>query len=516
MLRAGLGGLAAVLQHIENHWETVTKKSLPGWPWKNNSPPWEIEKERIVLDFGKPELTGEFLKRLFEYAFRVNPHEECIDLPATYKGGGQDRAVAATLQRGLMLTFLQHGQSRKTAPTDVDRNYEIQDKQIPYSIRPVYSYKHQTGYREMVDGKKGTLANKPTELPGTLYPGAAVRHNKFNSQTKHEATVAELLAAYFAMIGTLALPVNRGSAVLLVPHVTDLVTFAKHRHYLTPATLPNCFIGGVGDAILGVYARLREHDISFYTDVPEISAYLFQPTAWATQQKSRVAAARVEPLDVKEAKVFSLAATCLRSQIRSSVVKEPIGKGKKTTTRDVEHSFWSHSIVKPLIADNLANRRPWFENFSSLFTRKDPASGKPLRTRLYFEKEGLSRMVKADVWSEEGQCALVEGVQFALSCQFGKIAGEFEKNPAGMKNKFQKEFEKWRIQFASAKTAEQFRFSVCDLMSRARGNEAVQENWQSVLPLLSTNWQHGRDLALLALASYKGKDTNDAEQPEVE
>jgi CRISPR-associated protein Cas8a1/Csx13 len=183
---------------------------------------------------------------------------------------------------------------------------------------------------------------------------------------------------------------------------------------------------------------------------------------------------------------------------------EKIGRGKKAKKKT--RYFFSHSIVKPLIADNLANRKPWFQDFASLFTRNDPANGKPLRSRLFFEKEGLFTMVNSDVWENDGQKALVAGVHYALFCQFGKISSEFGNNKGGMQNKFQKEFEKWRLQFVSSKTADQFRFAICDLMSRARGNKEIQENWQSVLPLLSgEHWQHGRDLALLALASYKGK-----------
>ncbi|MEI7461841.1 MAG: type I-MYXAN CRISPR-associated Cas8a1/Cmx1 [Pirellula sp.] len=508
MLRAGLGGLAAVLQQMENTSNEIRDKSaLPGWPWKDDSPPWTIDMERIVLDFKEPQLAGEFMKRLFEFAFRIDKKEEVIDLPATYDiQSGQDRLVRAQLQRGLMLTFLQHGQSRKTAKDDEERSIEIDGKPISYSVRPVYSYKHQTGYEDLVDPKKGTILNKAMELPGTLYPGAAVRHNKFNSHTKHEATATELIAAYFALIGTLALPVNRGSAVLLVPHVTDLIHFAANRNCITPGRYQDCLIGGTGDAVLGIYAKRQKEDISFHLKVPAISAYLFQPTAWASQQKSRVAGIRVESLDPVSTRVFSYASTHLRAQLRTRVVKEVAGKKKAKVTKEVEQSFWSTSIVKPLIADNLANHRAWFTGFVGLFTRKDPANGKPLRSRLFFEKEGLAQMVKANVWSDEGQRALVTGVQFALSCQFGKISGEFSRNPQGMKNKFQKEFEKWRIQFASAKTADQFRFSVCNLMSRARGNESIQKNWQQVLPLLTdSGWQHGRDLALLALAAYQGK-----------
>ena len=384
---------------------------------------------------------------------------------------------------------------------DDERSDTIDGKQFTYSIRPLTSFKHQSGFSELVDKKTGALKTKSLDIPGTLFPGAAVRHNKFGT-TKHEGTVAELLAAYFAMIGTISLPVNRGSAVLIIPEVKDLQAFSQNRKEITPKTYKDCLIGGVGDAVLGVYARLKAHSLKRDLGVEAISAYLFRPTVWASQQKSRVACTRIEPLDENATKIFRFASDFFKPTLKSRKVK--VGKGKNAKEED--QSFWSVSMVKPLIAENLASGKPWFHNFSQFFTRNDPATGKPLRSRLFFEKEGLAKMVNANGWDDEGQKALVAGVHFALKCQFGKISSEFGTNKGGMQNKFQKEFEKWRIQFVSAKTADQFRFSICDLMSRARGNTEIQEKWQTILPLLAgAEWQHGRDLALLALASYKGK-----------
>ena len=508
LLRAGLGGLASVLESLAN--ENSRRVKMPGAPWKNKQPPWEITSDRIVLKFDKPENAEEYLKRIFEYAFQIKQGEDAIDLPSTH-GGDQTKLVRAQLQRGLMLTFLQHGQSRKGAKADVERTAQIDDKQISHSIRPLTSYKHQQGYQDLVE-KDGTLKTKALDIPGTLFPGAAVRHNKFGN-TKHEGNAAELLAAYFALIGTMALPINRGSAVLLVPEVQDLLSFAEGRSEITPKQYRDCLIGGIGDAVLGVHARLRSDQIKRELEVPTVSAFLFRPTVWASQQKSRVAANRIEPLDPDADAIFRFATQYFRPTMKSRMVK--VGKGKNA--KETEETFWSISMVKPLIADNLANGRPWFHDFAYFFTRNDPATGKPLRSRLFFEKEGLSKMVNSDVWDDKGQQALVAGVHYALFCQFGKISSEFGANKGGMQNKFQKEFEKWRIQFVSSKTADQFRFAVCDLMSRARGNTEIQENWQQVLPLLSdSSWQHGRDLALLALASYKGKGDKEAVDAQVE
>ena len=506
MLRAGLGGLASVLEKLA---EEPSGVELPGIPWENGEPPWEVTSERIVLRFGEAGNAREYLKRIFEFAFQIKENEGLIDLPSTQRQI-QKQSVRARLQQGIMLTFLQHGQSRKGAKADVTKEVQIDNKPVSLTFRPLTSFKHQAGYEVLTNKKDGTLHTKALDIPGTLCPGAAVRHNKY-AVTKYEGTASELLAAYFALIGTLPLPINRGSAVLIVPEVTDLLSFGENRSFITPTSYAECLIGGTGDAVLGVYARLRQPKFQSDLEVPEISAYLFRPTVWASQQKSRVAAVHVKPLELFEQKVFDSTASFFRSQLRPITVK--IGKGKNAEER--EQFFFSHSIVKPLVAENLATGKPWYHNFSSLFTRNDPASGKPLHPRLVFEKEGLIKMVNSDVWEDDGKKALVRGVHFALKCQLGKISQEFGSNKAGMNKKFSKEFEKWRLLFVGSKTADQFRFAVCDLVSRSRGNAEIQESWQQVLPLLSdSHWQHGRDLALLALASYKGRGDKEAANSE--
>src|SRR5262249_21630468 len=90
---------------------------------------------------------------------------------------------------------------------------------------------------------------------------------------------------------------------------------------------------------------------------------------------------------------------------------------------------------------------------------------------------------------------------------YGQIADENQGNPGAMKNRFKGEYDRWRLAFAGAKTAEQFRGALCDLFSRGGPNRGLRQRWEAVLPVLSERKGHlGRDLALLALASYAGRD----------
>jgi CRISPR-associated protein Cas8a1/Csx13 len=96
-------------------------------------------------------------------------------------------------------------------------------------------------------------------------------------------------------------------------------------------------------------------------------------------------------------------------------------------------------------------------------------------------------------------------VHEALRCRYGRIADENKNHPVAMKKRFAGEYDRWRLAFGGSKTAQQFRNALCDLFSRAGNNLVLRESWMKVLPFLDARWQLGRDLALLALASYAGR-----------
>ncbi|WP_417734142.1 type I-MYXAN CRISPR-associated Cas8a1/Cmx1 [Rosistilla oblonga] len=502
LLRAGIGGLATTLKEFELEVQCGKIDDLPDGYW-NGDPPWEITSSKIIFRFHDPAKVAEYFEPIFQFAFQIHAAERVINLRPVFQLSAGNTALLAQLQRGLMLTFLQHGKSRKGAKKDEVRSIEIDGKPHQYSVRALDWFKHQDGYLDLIDKRTQGLSLKPQEIPGTLYPGAAVRHNAFAGHTKQEGNAAQLLAAYFAPIGTLALPVNRGAAVLLVPEVHDLKAFASKRPMLTPRNYQDCLISGTGDAVLQLYTRIRGEDVQGHLAVDAIHAYLFQPTAWASQQKSRVASERIEPLPDREFFIFRFASDFFQPKRRSRTIREKAKRGEKAVERT--EYFWSTSIIRPMIAKNLASGAPWFHDFHRLFVDRDPANGKPYRDRLFFEREGLIQMVQSDVWDDNGQQTLVRAVHHALRGRYGQIAKENEGSPVAMRNRFRGEYDRWRLAFSGAKTADQFRNSICDLLSRVPANKELQKHWTDVLPLLDTSgWQHARDLALLAMASYQG------------
>ena len=110
-------------------------------------------------------------------------------------------------------------------------------------------------------------------------------------------------------------------------------------------------------------------------------------------------------------------------------------------------------------------------------------------------------------WDTPGEEVIIRSVHEALRRRYGRIAAENAQNQVAMRNRMTREYERQRLAFVGAKTADTLRHALADLWSRAGSNSVLRESWPHVLPLLSNEkWQLTRDLALIALASYQGKE----------
>jgi CRISPR-associated protein Cas8a1/Csx13 len=291
--------------------------------------------------------------------------------------------------------------------------------------------------------------------------------------------------------------------VLLVPEVEDLQEFSLMRPLATPSTSRQCLVAGAADAGLQFQARLRARELG----LTACHVIAFRPTPWASQQKSRVESLQIPVLEGRTLDVYDLALSKLPPRISTRTVKETTGKGKAKVVTERKEAFRVDSAIRPMIAENLARGRRWYAGFTRLMTAVNPATEKPYRDQLAFEREGLHQMViDVRAWDDEGETLVVQAVHEAIRQRFGQIADEFKSNPVGMRNKFKGERERLRLAFSGAKTVGQARTALCDLFSRGGPNKPLQQAWQRLLPMLrEERWLHTRDLALLALASYSGR-----------
>jgi len=508
--RAGLGGLACTLRYIEKQYKAgaLSDREVPGH-WSDKKPPWHIDAHSITLDFSEPKRAEGYLKRLFKLAFGLK--DGLIHLPGQYHLE-PSQAVRAELQAGLLLTFLQHGRVRSLASESARIQHDPEGTgvaTVSIEFKRCNGYKHQDG----ADGltTKGVLTTKNIEVIGPLNPGAVVRHVAFTSDTRIEEPPERIIPLYFALVGCISMAVNRGVGVLLIPEVDDLLLFAKIRPFMTPTSVRECRIACASDAAMQAQVRLRSKSLLDAHDLPGLHAVTFMPTSWASQQKSRVLTTYVPPGDELRLSQFEVALAELPPKVVAWTVKRSVGRGKNRKVTEKTEWFWTDSVIRPLIADNLSAGKPWYSGFVRLMTATD-SNGNPIRNKLAFERKGLHAMIEKIPWDSEAEAVVVRAVHEALRSRYRQIADENKESPVAMKNRWQGEYDRWRLAFAGAKTADQFRNALCDLFSRSRSNSVLREKWALILPLLNERqWQLARDLALLALPSYSGQKDTDPE-----
>ena len=452
--RAGLGGLACTLKAIERQYESglLSNKALPA-PFADNQPPWKIDDQSIILQFGVPAHAGEYLQKLFAFAFAIRK-DGLISLPGQ-STNEPSAAVLADLQLGLVLTFLQHGRVRTLAKEPTRASYDTDGDGLPGIVveyRKCSAFKHQEGWKELID-KHNCLLTTTVRVDGPVSPGSVVRHVAFTGDTAAEDPPSRMLPLYFAIMGCLPLPVSRGVAALLVPECDNLLEFQVDRPMMTPSSPKQCSIANAADGALQVQIRLKGHSTISGTMIPGCTAMTFTPTPWASQQKSRVATLYIPSVDrnSKSLNRFERALNHLPTRIVGRTVRESMGKGKNKVVTERTESFRSDSVVRPLIAENLALGRPWYAGFVRLMTKINPATDIPFRKQLSFEQKGLNAMISdPTMWDEEGEKLIVQAVH-------KPSASKGDKNNCKNPVPYGTELHATRYQYGIALTPERLR-----------------------------------------------------------
>jgi len=492
--RAGLGGLASTL-----HWLT---KQIPS----AKRPPgqWAVNERSVTFSWENADEARTLFAWLFSFAFQLK--NGLIYLPGQYGELPPPQEVLAALHDGLLRSFYDHKPtSVKKAGDFRPASYEVDDAVVTYKYLPVSWYKHRDeGLALFLKALRGNLP-----LTRTLFPGAIERHvGAKGTQVTHTAQLA--LPLLFAPVGTIALKAGgkrvndrgkrqfKSAAALLIPNLHTLLGVEYILPTLVPKNARDCQVANAADVTLQAELRLRSRNLLDPHVIPNMRCVWCCPTDWNArlQPPSLVTEVDVDTTDLKldqfETAMYALSPPSPRKNEK---------KGE---------FFWPRSYVRPLVAENLAAGRPWYAGFARLMTIQDSMNNKPVRNYLPLERKGLHAMTQEIRWDHPGEETVVRAVHEALRCRYGRIAAENAKAPVAMKKRMQREYERLRLAFAGAKTADTFRNALADLWSRAGSNSVLKDAWPQVLPLLAKEkWQLTRDLALLALASYRGKREED-------
>jgi CRISPR-associated protein Cas8a1/Csx13 len=419
---------------------------------------------------------------------------------------------AVVLQAALLGTFLQHGLTRKAdSSTDQKGSVNTVIDDLPHVLRyrKVTSYAHQ---------KQDIVPGKPVQLAGWCLPGGSERHTAFG-ETKLAETDARALTLRFAPVGAICFEIRtRGQGVrpaysLVLPEVSDLKQYARARSRFLQYGVKQLYAAGSADAGMRVLAEMHAAGLLPDLRSAQCRVMSFGTVPWSTKQKTRVQLFTVRAGAEDALTLYRKCANWLPSSLVRREGKEPL---------------WDVPLVPDLVARNISAGVAWYSSFAELIAdndRGDRVLGfiRDRRRRLIGirtgEKGGLATMIADKTTFPEGpERTFVLACHEAWRRRMGQIGDKARREGSSFHDQVQREFVRMRTSFARCKNATTLREAVTDFWARAGGPIApLQQGWSDVLMLMDErNWRKAKDLALLALASYKPASKDEASALEAE
>lgn len=461
---------------------------------------WVLHPDRIALEWkGKNQKNA--LEELVKKSFQID-NEGFFRLPGLERGQPFSVEQKHIYYTALLNTFLQFGPHRPTG-TKRTLRYEIDDKVcLINGFAPITKFRHQQAAEVFLD-KDGKFVSE-VEVAGWLYPGAGQRHvvhadSKFTEQPEHALCLlyAPVGCVFFQVVSKTA--GRKARAALVLPDVQDLNEYAALREYIARSGALALTASGASDAALRFISTMRTAAVG--SEFARMSGrhiacrvITFGIVGWNEKQKSRTMTRTVVPAALKGIDNYALADAIFANQWQ----RVPEKRNRHGEITEPEHHFITTSSARELIAENIARGATWFDGFSQYMANKET------RTQLNYEREELNKMVNEATFDEARERTFIAACHEAWRRRLGKLGERSRRENASFPALVKREHEKLRVALSRCKNAATLRETVVDFWSRAGSIKELHDHWQEVLALLDEkNWRKGKDLALLALASYK-------------
>lgn len=503
--RVGLAGLYMTLAAFERDQAAKAELTHAGLCWT-------LEDQRVTLDFGdKPQAAlGKFIALSFQ-----------LDGEGFFKLPGLERGAPLTLEQKWLLyhallgTFLQLGRFRPTG-TKGTLVIDVDDKQIRISdFAPVTTYKHQDASKPKIDKKgeikagdfvdKNGLLKTTIEVKSWLYPGGMKRHEA-HEETVFEEPTELAFCLLFAPVGSIFFQINsrrsgrKTRTALVLPSFAKLPDYARLHRVLTSKGVLALTAASPTDAALQLAVQARGQELAQGFD-DTIRVLAFGIVDWNEKQKSRTSARTITPAQLPGLANYERADIIFKN--RWQIIKAKFNRKGQIT--EPEHAFVRPCTAREIIADNLANRRPWHDRFTEYVSKKDT------RISLSFERKELFQMTQEADYEHPRERTFIATCHEAWRRRLGQLGERSRREHASFNRLASGEYEKLRVALARCKNAASLRATLTDFWSRAGSLPSLRTGWSELLPLLDeAHWRKARDLALLALASYQ--PANDDEE----
>lgn len=403
---------------------------------------------------------------------------------------------------GMVNTFVQHTSACKSSGLEQRSFFEEEDKSgVVIFYKAVRWYIHQD-FAKTLCNKQGQLIDGFINVAGWLNPGAAVRHVAFSQQTSFEELAVDALVLAFAPVACSYFRLRshlrheRSQYALVIPEIKNLGNYAKYRRSSHRVlAFRDLYAAGTADAGLRFLVEDQTTETLQKFDIERCQVVTLGMVAWSKQQKTRT-----------ELSIISADRREIQDTYRLARQLLP----DRELNGEYGH-FVVGSLARELITENLAKSRPWYEGISTVINSGD------FFQQLCFERGGLNSMVQSDQLSDSEKW-FVTACHEALSRIYGRVKEDVIKHTERqgatpkfttdlLQTAFNRETTRIRADISRCKNAETFRGFITRFWSKAGSLPTLQEHWSELMELSvgRQTWKKARDLALLALASYKGK-----------
>lgn len=497
--RVGLAGLYMTLDAFDRDPQTKSELHSTGLTWS-------LQDQRVELDVA-PGREREALGKLFDSAFRIE--HGFFKLPGLERGGQPTIQQQYLLYQGLLGTFLQHGKTRSLDESNAGtRTIEIDDKVLWIkNFTPIKSYAHQTAQTDFLTGAGAFVEH--VKVVGSWYPGGVQRHPApgFSSSCLQEpARLAFCLA--FAPIGAIYFQVqsrrrqDKARTALVLPPIASLARYAHLRRLVAQHGVLELTAASPTDAALRFALIAKTRDALGELMHHPIRVMAFGTVPWNKRQKTRTAAYAVTPGQLPGLRNYELASAIFQNTWQTIAARGD-SKGR---LKEPEHHRVRPFTAREIVADNVAAGRYWYADFAEYMR------GKVTRTSLQYERKELFQMTQQAEYDHPNERIFIETCHEAWRRRLGQLGDRARREGASFKRLAGGEYERLRSALARCKNAATLRATLTDFWARGGSLPSLQTGWSDLLPLLDEGeWRKARDLALLALASYRPSDREEAE-----
>lgn len=462
------------------------------WPALLDEPP-KLEPHGVELTWNSNP--RELVTWLREESFKI---ENGLIEFAPLQNANKEAKVE--IHKAVIGTFLQHGRTRGLKKGLVTHPVQIDETLLLLSYAEVQWYAHQKAESLLCDGDDWTTI---VPLTGWLAPGGVVRHTAFPNDTALEEPPQRALLLLFAPIGCFYFNLRsniqqqKSRFALVIPEINDLTKYALAHQDIRNKNLKEHVACGTGDAGLKFALHLKAKQKKDRIDCDSCQVFTLGTVPWSSQQKTRTAAIRVDLRSADKLRIYEK----LEGALQNRVVP-----GKINAKGEREGGFIATSTALEHFSENLVKDRIWYADFADLMANADT------HDKVKFERKGLTDVIeKMKSELDDREQALVRACHLALGRRYRDIRNN-NSNEEVIKSLQGREYDRMRVKLARCKNASAVRQELIDFWTRGGHQEALQENWQKVFPLLEEDWARARDLSLLALVSYKPPPKSDGGQ----